>query len=398
MRCPLPASSRVWAYTRDSGGDAQDIGDQNRAVERFCRDNGLVLERLFCDEARSGSTVAGREQFHEMIHFARVLDDDQIPDGLVLWSFSRFARDFDDAQFYKAALRRRGITIISIADDIPTDGRHARLIEAVLDWHNDLFLEDLRQATKRGLQDIARQGYAPGGFPPVGYKAERVRIGTKRDGSARYVSRWIPDPDKGPLVTRAFEMRADGASLRQIDEALRICGSKNTYSTMFRNETYLGIRKCGELHIENAHEPLVTRNLWRAVQATLHKRPQRGESWPEGKQHPRRIASPFLLSGLARCSYCGSAMVGSHCNTKTRPNPWPYYYCGKKKRQGWHSCQGRMINARVAEEAVLEAVSTRVLIPTFVQGLVEEVNTYLLVITHKFLLPWGRDVVLQRPG
>ncbi len=377
MRCSLPPDSRVWAYTRDSGGDDQSIGDQNRAVTQFCEQNGLILERLFCDEARSGSTVADRDQFHEMIHLARTLPDSALPDALVVWSFSRLARDFDDAQFYKATLRRRGIAIIPIADDIPADGRHARLVEAVLDWHNDLFLEDLRRATKRGLHDLARQGYAAGGFPPAGYRAEKIRIGTKRDGSPRYASRWIPDPERAPLIRKAFEMRAAGASLREIDEALHIFGAKNSYTAMFRNETYLGIRKCGDLRVEGAHEPLISRELWEAVQRTLHKRPKKGEQWPEGKQHPRRAASRFLLSGLARCVYCGSAMVGSRCNAKTRPNPWPYYYCGKKKRQGWHSCEGRMLNARVVERVVLQTVLNRVLTPAFTEELVAEVNVHL---------------------
>ena len=148
MRCPLAKGSRVWAYTRDSGGDDQNIGDQNRAVQAYCRENGLTLERLFCDEARPGSSVAGREQFQEMIHLARVLPVDRLPVGLVLWRFSRFARDFDESQFYKADLRRRGITITAIADDIPANGPHARLIEAVTDWHNEQFLQDLSRDVK----------------------------------------------------------------------------------------------------------------------------------------------------------------------------------------------------------------------------------------------------------
>jgi hypothetical protein len=37
----------------------------------------------------------------------------------VFWSFSRCARDFDDAQYYKADIRRRGIAVESIIDDIP---------------------------------------------------------------------------------------------------------------------------------------------------------------------------------------------------------------------------------------------------------------------------------------
>ena len=377
MKCVLEPASRVWAYTRDSGGDDQDVGDQNRAVEAYCDENGLILERLFCDEARPGSSVGGREQFQEMMHLVRTLADEALPAGLVIWRFSRFARDFDDAQFYKAAVRRRGITIASIADEIPIEGVHGRLVEAVTDWHNALFLQDLSRDVRRGLHDLARQGFAPGGFPPVGYVREPVQIGTRRNGQPRVVSRWVPDPDKAPLVRRAWEMRAAGASLREIHEATGVLGAKGSYSSMFRNRTYLGILRCGDLEVQGAIEALITPEIWEAVQARTVRRPRKGARWPDDGSHPRRKSSSFLLSGLARCAYCGSAMTGSHANVRTRPNPWPFYLCGKKKRRGYQSCRGRALNARVVEAAVMEAVMGVVLTPAYVQDLIAAVNAEL---------------------
>jgi hypothetical protein len=148
-------------------------------------------------------------------------------------------------------------------------------------------------------------------------------------------------------------------------------------SCMFRNKTYLGIRKCGELEIEDAHEAIITQEIWDAVQKTLHTKPEQGEPWPDGKPHPRRNRSPFLLSGLAKCIYCGSAVCGSHSNVEGRPNEWPYYLCGKKKREGYAACEGRYIGAKKAEETILQLVLARVLTPAFVEELIETVNTYL---------------------
>lgn len=64
-------------------------------------------------------------------------------------------------------------------------------------------------------------------------------------------------------------------------------GSYGSYVTMFRNRTYPGIRKCGELEIEDAHEPLIDRELRDAVQGTLRTRIKKGGEWPEGIAHPR---------------------------------------------------------------------------------------------------------------
>ena len=152
-------------------------------------------------------------------------------------------------------------------------------------------------------------------------------------------------------MTKAFEMRAGGASYKEVHEATQVMGTFGSYVTMFRNRTYLGIRKCGELEIEVAHKPLVSHELWDAVQSTLRKRPEKGESWPKGKPHPMRANWPYLLSRLAYCTACGSAMVSGEDNVSgNRKTPWPFYLCGRKKREGWHSCPSGKIGARGPEE------------------------------------------------
>ena len=73
-------------------------------------------------------------------------------------------------------------------------------MEALIDWKNERFLKDLAADVKRALHDMARKGYAPGGFPPRGYRAEPVEIGKRRDGKPRIVARWVEDPEAGPLA------------------------------------------------------------------------------------------------------------------------------------------------------------------------------------------------------
>jgi len=374
---PFRPGDRVWAYGRDSGGlnQQESVASQRRAIEEICQQQAVTLVHFFGDKARVGSTTVGRDALEDLLYLAK--QEPRPVDGIIFWSLARLARDQLDSQFIKIDLRRRGYTIHSMIDDIPT-GEFAPVVEALIDWKNERFLKDLSQNVKRGLADLARKGYAPGGFPPRGYNAEKVQIDVKRDGTPRIVSRWIPDPGLGPRVTRAWEMRAAGASYEQIHEATHVMGTLGSYVTMFRNKTYLGIRKCGDLEVENAHEPLVSRELWDAVQATLRKRPAKGQRWPEGKRHPMRANTPYLLSGIAYCAECGAAMVSGADNMSGhRRSPWPYYLCGRKKREGWSSCPSGKIGARKPEQAVLQAVTRRVLTPDFVSALVTEVNALL---------------------
>jgi len=372
--CPFNPGDRVWGYGRDSGGinQQESVASQRRAIEDYCHKHRLVLVYFFADEEKVGSTTVGRDALEDLLYMAK--QEPRPVEGMIFWSLARLARHQLDSQFIKIDLRRRGYVIHSMTDDIP-DGEFAPVVEALIDWKNERFLKDLSKEVKRGLADLAKKGFAPGGFPPRGYLAEKVQIGVKRDGTPHIVSQWAPDPELGPRVTKAFKMRATGASYKEIHEATRIMGTFGSYVTMFRNKTHLGIRKCGELEVEDAHEPLVSRELWDAVQATLRQRPAKGKRWPEGKPHSMRSNSPYLLSGLATCAVCGAAMVSGTDNVSgNRKTPWPFYLCGRKKREGWHACPSGKIGTRQPERAVLQAVNRRALTQDFVSDLAAEVN------------------------
>ena len=372
--CPLPPGSLVWAYVRDSGGDTQDLSVQQQvqAIHNYCKRFDLVLVYTFIDEAQSGGSVVGRDAFDDLIHLAH--QDPPPVDGIVVWSFSRFARNLLDAQFHKADLRRRGYELVSLTEDLP-DGDYAPIIEALIDWKNERFLKDLSRDVQRGLRALARKGYAPGGRPPVGYKAEKSIIGKRRDGSSHVASRWVLDPAKADLVRKAWWMRADGATYGEIDEATHLYRSKGSYASMFNNETYRGVLKCGDLRIEGGVEALVDQETWEVVQKRRrsYKRQLRNTL-----DHPKRKRSPHLLSGLLVCGLCGAAMSGGTDNVK-RGCPWTYYLCGRKKREGWNTCSLGKINGRALDKVVLDAVIERVLTPDYVLELVKESNAHLLL-------------------
>ncbi len=371
--CPLPANSQVWGYARDSGGDTQDLSvrQQIRAMQEYCDRHGLVLVRVFKDEASPGGSTIGRDAFDDMFRLAR--QEPRPVSGIIVWSFSRFARNLTDAQFHKAALRRRGYTLVSLTDDLP-DGDFAFLMEAIVDWKNAQYLKDLSRDVQRGLRDLALQGYAPGGFPPVGYKARKETIGKRRDGSPHVVSRWIPDPEKVPLVRKAWRMRVNGATYGEIHQATHLYGSKGSYASMFKNETYRGVLKCGDLKIEDGLEAIIDDETWEAVQERRRSYKKRLRST---RNHPKRERSSYLLSGIVICGECGAAMTGGTDNIH-RNNPWPYYLCGRKKRKGWHSCPTGKVDGRTLERLVLEVVSTRVLTSDYVMRLANEVNAHLV--------------------
>lgn len=345
------------AYLRDSGGTEQDLSlsQQEAEIRAWCDQNGFLLTRIFRDEARPGSSVVARDGFLRMIEYFRAGDCQET--GIILWKFSRFARDIDDAQFYKADLRRRGFEILSMKDTIP-DGLDGKFFEAAIDWMNQRFLQDLSSDVKRGIHHMVETYGALPGTPPRGFKREPVHIGTRRDGSQHVVCKWIPDEEWSGRCRQAWEMRARGASYREIREATGLYKSLNSYSTFFKNRLYLGELVYGDLTIHNYAPPLISRETWNAVQKINEQRAHLNN--PNNPDHPRRKNSHFILSGLAFCPLCGSPLNGKVISFKGK-RTYEYYECSQAQRRG--DCPARKIPRQTLETAVLESFRDFILKP-----------------------------------
>ncbi len=365
----LKPGSIVWAYLRDSGGPNQEqsVPQQEAEIRAYCKRHGLVLTRLFADVGKSGGSVIHRNSFLEMMDLSE--DESLRPAGLLLWNFGRFSRDVDDSDYYKATIRKRGIVIHSLTDPIP-EGQWAGVVEKIIDIANEEKRRQNSRDVKRALESLVRQGYAPGGTPPRGYKSVPVVIGVHADGRPRTVSKWEPDPELWDLVKLAWQLRAEGKTYGEITRATqgKIYKSVNCWITFFSNKSYLGIGKCGDKEFPNHHEAAIDETTWAAVQQVQKAHPR------SGLRHPRRIAYPSLLAGLARCAHCGASMV-YHAQTSRN---WPYYICGKRDRQkASKSCDGRRINARKVNALVLEAVLHQVLTPDYFNALLQEVQNQM---------------------
>jgi site-specific DNA recombinase len=311
--CPLPPGSRVAGYFRDSGGDEQErsVDQQRRVAEEYCRQHHLVLLRVFADEARPGSTITGRDAFDDLIHYCRQSAPSakrrspDAPNGILLWDLKRFARDRLDNAFFKADLRRRGYTVIFLSDNIPQGGI-GHIYEAMLEWKAEQDLQDISKDARRGLSDLVSTRGPDGkylslcpGRPPTGFKGGPHTLGVKRDGTPRIVQRWVPDPETWDLCGRAWEMRVNGASYREVHEATRLLGSIGSYATFFRNRIYTGTLDCGGQEYHDFVPALITEEAWYQVQ-TMRK--------PRYQHRPNLDSSDYALSGLPHCGLCGRAM------------------------------------------------------------------------------------------
>lgn len=352
MNCPFSPGSRVVAYLRDSGHEDQEMSveQQAAALTAWAAANSLVIETIYQDVA-AGSNAQGRTAFQDMISYFR--SDRCTAAGLVIWKYSRFARNIDDAQYYRADLRRRGYIVHSLNDTVP-QGLDGRFFEAAVDWMNARYLDDLRTDIRRGQRHILNQHGALGGKPPVGFRRESIEIGNRRDGRPHIVARWVPDPDTWDRCQLAWHMRAEGASYTQIHAACNLFKSRAGYKHFFENRLYIGELEFGGEIITGYCDPMVDISIWQAVQAVNN----RAISGPVNNNHPRRANSAFALSGLAHCARCGSSINGEW--HKSKGNWYGYYICGGTDR---YICNLPKIPAAQLEEIVIGALTDYILSP-----------------------------------
>ena len=90
-------------------------------------------------------------------------------DAILVWKFSRFARNQDESTFYKSMLRKKlGIDVISVSEPV-LDGMYGRLIEMIIEWQDEFYSYNLGAEVTRGMKKKAEKG-EPQVIPPLGYR------------------------------------------------------------------------------------------------------------------------------------------------------------------------------------------------------------------------------------
>lgn len=365
----------VILYARVSSG-LQDvdlsISAQLRSLKEYAKAQGHSIVREYVDEAESGRS-AHRPEFQRMV--ADVRRSTSPIDLVLVWKYSRFARNREDSIVYKTLLRKHGVQVISITepfDDSPT----GKLLEAIIESLDEFYSANLAQEIVRGMRESASRGFLVHSGTPYGYS--RVKV---KDGKSQRASLEI-DPHTAPIVRSIFHSAMRGDGLKAIAKALNADGiaspkskrwGTTTLHKVLTNEAYTGTLVWGvsserakglpALRVENAWPAIVDREIFEQVKLGLRERSPK-------VTNPRRVASSYLLSGLARCGKCGKALIG----LQAKSGKYDYYVCGTLVKQGSGACNARYLNARKFEALVIDEIQQRILTPGNLNELVHLVN------------------------
>lgn len=317
---------------RQASEEKTSLADQRAAIEQLAVRLGADVVTWFTDPGASGATAEKRPGFMALLeHCSANRRRKEAPGQVLVLNDSRFGRfdDPEEAAYWRHHLRRLG-WIVRFAEGDETEDRTARtVLRAIHSSQATAYREAVRQNAKRGARSTVEAGYwrtrAPFGYRRiVAYPAGAARV--LEDGQHKAPNEKVkltPHADEAAVVRWMFDAYASGGeSLNSIVEGLqrrapvrRWC--RTVVGVMLRNPAYRGAivggRKSGESYgVEGAHEAIVPAEVWHEVQRRLGLNVAAG--------HGAR-GTPYLLTGIMRCVYCGEAYGGGGGGRSRNANP-----------------------------------------------------------------------------
>ena len=368
---PLFQTARYARLSRDDGDkpESDSIVNQLRVMEDFrVLHPELEIVDDYTDDGYTGTNFA-RPSFQRMladIKSGRV-------NCVIVKDLSRFGRDYIDTGYYLERLfPSLGVRFIAVNDNIDSLAGQYDMMLPLKNVFNAQYARDISAKVRSSIRAKQRHGEFVGAFASYGYV---------KDPENR--NRLIADPAAAEVVRRIFRMAADGIGQIRIAKTLneehipcpseykKLMGERYnngnrldstsywTYATIHRilkNEMYIGnmianryerpamhgkARKAPEgswIRVEQTHEPLISRELWDAVQAQVAKNSRVIDF--EG--------NVSLFAGFLVCGDCGRAMC------KTTSGSRVSYTCGSYHRYGASACSSHYIRQDTLEEIILD--------------------------------------------
>lgn len=325
---------RACLYIRVSTDRQEELSPdaQKRLLLDYAKSHEMLVsnEYIFIENGISGRTVKKRPVFQRMIGLAK-----QKPrpfDVILVWKFSRFARNREDSIVYKSMLRKQcGIDVVSITESIGDD-KMSVLIEALLEAMDEYYSINLSEEVFRGMTEKAlRGGYQTSA--PFGYHNGPKGL--------------VIDESEAAIVTELFKRYAyEHASCFDLSKWLNSIGLKTRRGNGFqsrsveyilKNPTYIGTVRWNVvdtktkttkpesewISVQGNYKPIISKELWDDVQMRFNQEHKPKKARPISTQK-------HWLSGILKCSACGRSLSvcqywnNSHTELKTAFQCWGY--------------------------------------------------------------------------
>ena len=268
---------------------------------------------------------------------------------VLVWTISRLGRKLGYLLEVFADLQGLGVVVRSLNEafdmSTPVGNFALTMLGAVAQMQREAWME----ASRIGMERRAKSGRWGGGMM-LGYRMVADEEDLRGGGKLEIIA------EEAETVREIFTLYAAGLGYKAI--ANRLNGENktgktgkaftlNTVKGILTNAAYVGKTRFGEVYYDGLHEPIISKELWEAVQLRLQE-----QSRPVHKT----IAHEYLLSGLLKCPACGSGMLPSHTKSKRKDGSYRinhYYACGAYLNKGSTICKPNSVRAIEADAKVM---------------------------------------------
>ncbi|GFN31668.1 recombinase family protein [Paenibacillus xylaniclasticus] len=349
MRCAIYA--RV-STSLDSQKDS--LESQVSYFENHIKEKGWELVDVYADEGITGTSTARRESLKRLLRDA----ERGLFDVVLIKALSRLSRDTADTLHIVRTLHSHNVTLFSSREGEIND----EMVLAVISAVNQRQSEDTSYNVSWGIAVKLREGKFHG-TPPFGY--DKVKPG-----------KLVPNPVHAPTVQLIFNLYLnEGMGVQAIANYLndkgilpsRKNGTKwhdSSLRLILTNRHYTGdlvqgrskVDSNDKIHLQkkgykkrhkideddwivvpNAHEPIITREQFEAVQEKMKEK---------SKRVFRGRGRKSLFARVAYCADCGAGM-----NFK---NDRQSYVCSTYQKNGSKKCSSHIIKHNVLKQVVLD--------------------------------------------
>jgi len=140
------------------------LRNQMEMVDKYCNDNGIILDRIIIDEGKSGSKT-DRDGFNELLD---LIKSNKVKNLIVL-SLSRFGRNLKSNYESIELMKKHNTNFISLKENLDLSNPMSVFMINVMSSLYQLELELLRDRTSDVLQSKKRNGEVYSGSVMYGY-------------------------------------------------------------------------------------------------------------------------------------------------------------------------------------------------------------------------------------
>jgi DNA invertase Pin-like site-specific DNA recombinase len=391
------AGRRVALYARFSSDRQNEasVDDQLDRCRRWVAERGGTVAHAFADRAVSAASM-DRPGWRELERATGA----GLVDVIVAESMDRVSRKTGDTMQLVERLRFAGVVLHTLSDGIDTSSKGAKMATAFRGLVGDLYLDDLADKTRRGMEARARDGKATGALP-YGFRS----VPGER-GAAIEV-----DHAQADVVRRVFAAYANGASRNEIAASLNRDGvpaprashrdretlpawMHTTIRAMLGNEAYAGrwvwnrrawIKEPGSnrrvcrlrprsewVTLDRPELAIVDAATWAACNARSEATARSASTLTTAERRGNNRRA-YLLSGLLRCGVC-RALMAIHGGTAAGGK---YYRCSAASDRG--TCANRLsVREDAARSSFVGLVRARLFAPEVLADVHETARAFLV--------------------